>query len=253
MPTCVSPARSGQAFHGRPGPQLRYAPRGGSRNSPGSGAAPAATAGPGPPLLPLHTGSMQPRAVGSLAVSNNGAPSRAGRGTGRTRVGAASLRSATSSQILLTAAITLPFRSDSPSLGRMETPGVMSALRPGTDRQEEEEEPRPGATGSAAGLFRAARRKQSGSFAAPEAGGSAAVLACRTEGARRPARQQLPCPGEGAGRGAARLGGAPFPEPRGRTPGAGCPLPFCAVWGFFVLSGVFSVKSQPGDKHDHIS
>ncbi|KAM9507844.1 uncharacterized protein ACIB01_000185 isoform 5-T5 [Guaruba guarouba] len=36
----------------------------------------------------------------------------------------------------------------------METPGVMSAVRPGTDRQqeeEEEEEPRPGATDSTGG------------------------------------------------------------------------------------------------------
>lgn len=71
LPTCVRPARPSQ---GRPGPSLRYAPRGGSCRSPGSGAAPAAAAGPGPPLLPLAAGSSQPRAVGSFAGWNNGAP-----------------------------------------------------------------------------------------------------------------------------------------------------------------------------------
>ncbi|KAM8984544.1 uncharacterized protein PRD47_000339 isoform 2-T3 [Ara ararauna] len=88
----------------------------------------------------------------SPARSNNGAPNRAGRGAESTRVSVAPLCSATAPQVLPTAAITPLLRSASPSRGRMETPGVMSAVRPGTDRQqEEEEEPRPGATDGTGG------------------------------------------------------------------------------------------------------
>lgn len=92
LPACARPGQA-RPSQGRPGPRLRYAPQGGSCRSPGSGAAPAA--GPGPPLLPLATGSSQPRAVASLCGSNNGAPNWAGRSAGKTRVDAAPLCSAT--------------------------------------------------------------------------------------------------------------------------------------------------------------
>lgn len=142
----------------------------------------------------------------------------------------------------------LPLRRASPSLGRMETPGVMSVLRPGTDQQEEEE-PWPEATDSAAGPLGGGRRVAKAGWAAPRAGGRwdwrqrPPSLACRGEGA-------LPALCAGAGRG--RRGEAPQPEQCDRKPGTGRPLTF-SEGIFCVCSEVFGVESQPGDKQGRIS
>lgn len=131
----------------------------------------------------------------SPARSNNGAPNRAGRGAGSTRLSVAPLCFTTARQVLPTAAITPLLPSASPSRGRMETPGVMSALRPGTDRQQEEE-PRPGATGSAAGRLEwvtkagGAARRAGGRWQCPPSVPPSA-RACRTEGTQGPGRLQL--------------------------------------------------------------
>lgn len=102
LPACV---RLGGP--GLPRPEPACAARCASCRSPRSGAAPAAAAGPGPPLT--AAGSRQPhaeRSPAALGGSEQWAPKRAGRGAERSRVGAAPRRSAAAAQVLPTAAIT---------------------------------------------------------------------------------------------------------------------------------------------------
>lgn len=145
--------------------------------------------------------------------------------------------SATASQTLPTAAaITLPLRSASPSLRRVETPGVMSALRPGSDRQREEE-PRP-------------RRRTQGSALSRSESGSGG-RAHRWKRVRPEAAPPGPAHRAGKGRGAWR-GRRCGPEGRhdsGLRPQAGRgPRTDRSARCFLGLLGVCPRSSQPGDE-----